>query len=355
MNTDADLIQRLGHSNLYNEFKQAFCISTGLPLTLRPVEFWQLAHRGQPNENPFCARIAQTNRGRAAYLEVEQSTVDAARIRPATVRCFANLCHTAVPVKLGERTIGFLQTGQVALELPSAAGFEAIARQLAEWAVPIDLKPLEAAYYRSRVLSQDQYVGLIRLLEIFGQQLSALANRITVQDGAAEPPIIRRARAYIAGHYGDPVNLDEIARVMHVSTFYFCKMFKKATGLTFTDYLGRVRVEKAKNLLLNPHLRASEIAYSVGFQSLTHFNRIFRKITGEAPTGFRDKGTSHAKAIPRNLSPSRCAPETLSRGATRLAAQAAPPDGLLHREVPVGANFWLFSAKARLSQSALHY
>jgi YesN/AraC family two-component response regulator len=38
---------------------------------------------------------------------------------------------------------------------------------------------------------------------------------------------------------------------MHVSTFYFCKMFRKTTGLTFTDYLGRVRVEKAKNLLLN--------------------------------------------------------------------------------------------------------
>jgi YesN/AraC family two-component response regulator len=66
-------------------------------------------------------------------------------------------------------------------------------------------------------------------------------------------------------------------------------MFKKATGLTFTDYLGRVRVEKAKNLLLNPHLRVSEIAYTVGFQSLTHFNRIFRKVAGEAPTDFRER------------------------------------------------------------------
>jgi AraC-like DNA-binding protein len=98
----------------------------------------------------------------------------------------------------------------------------------------------------------------------------------------------RRAKAYIAGHCGDALSLDETARAMHVSTFYFCKIFKKATGLTFTDYLGRVRVEKAKTLLLNPHLRVSEIAYTVGFQSLTHFNRIFRKITGEAPTVFRE-------------------------------------------------------------------
>jgi AraC-like DNA-binding protein len=40
-----------------------------------------------------------------------------------------------------------------------------------------------------------------------------------------------RAKAYIGGHYGDPVDLDEMARAMHVSTFYFCKMFRKATGL----------------------------------------------------------------------------------------------------------------------------
>src|SRR6516165_293073 len=237
MNTDADLIQRLGRAKLYNEFREAFWVVTGLPLTLRPLEYWRLAHRDQLHENPFCAMIAQTNRGCAAYLEAEQSAVDAARSGPATVRCFAGLCHTAAPVKLGERTIGFLQTGQVALDLPSAVGFEAIVRQLTDWGLPMDLKSLEDAYYGSRVLSHDQYAGLIRLLEIFARQLSAVANRIMVQDAETEPPMIRRAKAYIAGHYGDPVNLNEIARAMHVSTFYFCKVFRKATGLTFTDYL----------------------------------------------------------------------------------------------------------------------
>jgi len=320
MNTDADLIQRLGRSNLYNEFRQAFTVSTGLPVALRPQEFWQLAHRSQPFENPFCAMIAQTSRGCAAYLEAEQSAVDAARSGPATVRCFAGLCHSAVPVKLGERTIGFLQTGQVALDLPSAAGFQSIGRQLTDWGVPTDLTRLEDAYYRSRVLSQDRYAGLIRLLEIFSRQLSALANRITLQNAEAEPPMIRRAKAYIAGHYGDPIDLDEVARAMHVSTFYFCKMFRKATGLTFTDFLGRVRVEKAKNLLLNPHLRVSEIAYTVGFQSLTHFNRQFHRLTGQSPTSFRDNTTSRTKGMARNLSARSSAPEGSETGAMRLAA-----------------------------------
>jgi AraC-like DNA-binding protein/ligand-binding sensor protein len=318
---DVDMIVRLSRSNLYTKFKQAFGASVGLPLTLRAVEFWLLAHRSQPYENPFCAMIAQTNRGCAACLEAEQRAVDAAQDRSATVRCFADLRHTAVPVKLGERTIGFLLTGQIALDLPSSARFEAIVRQLTEWGVSMDRNRLEEAYNRSLVFSSNQYAGLIRLLEIFGQQLSAMANRTMVQDREAEPPLVRRARAYIVGHQADPIDLDNVAKAMHVSTFYFCKTFRKATGLTFTEYLGRVRIEKAKALLLNPHLRISEIAYEVGFQSLTHFNRIFRQFTGEAPTRFRDHDTSEAKGMARNRAAAlRLVSEPLSAGVIRLAA-----------------------------------
>ena len=105
--------------------------------------------------------IAQTSRGCSVCLETEQRAVDAAQDRPATVRCFAGLCHTVVPVKLANRTIGFLQTGQVALKPPSAAGFESIARQLlADWGVAVNLSQLRDAYYHSKVLSQNQYFGL---------------------------------------------------------------------------------------------------------------------------------------------------------------------------------------------------
>ena len=62
---------------------------------------------------------------------------------------------------------------------------------------------------------------------------------------------------------------------------------KKVTGINFTDYVSRTRIENAKNLLLNPNLRVSEIAYEVGFQSLTHFNRVFKKVIGQSPTEYR--------------------------------------------------------------------
>ena len=116
---------------------------------------------------------------------------------------------------------------------------------------------------------------------------------VLVQQRNAEPPVITRAKEFIAAHQDEALSLGTVSKAVNTSSFYFCKLFKKATGLNFTDYVSRVRVEKAKNLLLNPNARVSEVAYEVGFQSLTHFNRVFRKVVGESPTEFRGRLPSH--------------------------------------------------------------
>jgi AraC-like DNA-binding protein len=110
-----------------------------------------------------------------------------------------------------------------------------------------------------------------------------------VRQETAESPVITRARNFINTHQNEDLSLAQVAQAVNMSAFYFCKTFKKATGMTFTDYLARVRVEKVKNLLLNPHKRVSEAAYEAGFQSLSQFNRVFRKIAGESPSRYRDK------------------------------------------------------------------
>ncbi|HEX9781529.1 MAG TPA: AraC family transcriptional regulator, partial [Opitutaceae bacterium] len=97
------------------------------------------------------------------------------------------------------------------------------------------------------------------------------------------------AKDFIEKNQSDELALVTVVRAVNTSTFYFCKIFKKATGLTFTEYLGRVRIERAKSLLLNPHLRVSEVAFEVGFQSLSQFNRVFKRITGSSPTDYRGR------------------------------------------------------------------
>jgi AraC-like DNA-binding protein/ligand-binding sensor protein len=288
MNRTAQIVGRIASSDIYKDYERAFSEATQLPMAFRPVQVWRFALEGKKYQNPFCAMLAKCNRTCAACLETQKKMDDIPGSGARSVTCFAGLCDSAVPVQVGETVIGFLQTGQVALRKPTTAQFGKIAKQLVEWGVTVDLQKLEDAYYHSRCLTPQQYAAMLKLLETFAKHLSLVANQIVVQEEAAESPLVRRARAYILANQADPIDLAKVARAMHVSTFCFCKLFKKATGLTFTEYLSRVRVEKAKHLLLNPHLRISEIAYDVGFQSLTHFNRVFRQVVGQSPSEYRE-------------------------------------------------------------------
>jgi YesN/AraC family two-component response regulator len=120
-----------------------------------------------------------------------------------------------------------------------------------------------------------------------------VSNQLVVRQQNEEPPVITKAKQYIQENQTEDLSLGQVAKAINTSTFYFCKMFKKVTGINFTDYLSRIRIEKAKNLLLNPNLRISEIAYAVGFQSLTHFNRVFKKILGQSPTDYRTQANGN--------------------------------------------------------------
>jgi len=281
------LVEQLSQSQIYQDYERAFSRATGLPLTFRPPEVWQFAHQGKKYQNPFCTLMADQSRSCAGCLQVQQAATESADGNFKTVVCFAGLCDTAVPVRLGGETVGFLHTGQVMLKPPTRAQFARTTKQLLAWGLKVDLKRLEEVYFHSRVLTPKQYDATLRLLATFAQHLSLIGNQLLVQQANTEPPVIRQARQFILQHQADELSLSKVAKAVNTSTFYFCKMFKRATGLHFTQYLARVRIEKAKNLLLNPNLRVSEIAYEVGFQSLTHFNRVFKKVTGLSPTYYR--------------------------------------------------------------------
>ena len=289
------VVAQLKRSQIYRDYEQAFRETTGLPITLRPIEAFDLPHHGDPKENPFCMIMAATNHSCAACLQLQKRVEEEAKLEPKTLKCFAGLCDSAVPVRVGENLVAFLQTGQILLHQPKKSEFAKATRQLVQWGTEVDLKQLEEAYFQTRVVTKKQYESIVRLLSIFAQHLSGLSNQLMVREAAAESPQMTKARTFIVEHQADELSLAQVASSVNMSAFYFCKTFKKATGLTFTEYLARVRVEKVKNLLLNPHKRVSEAAYEAGFQSLSQFNRVFRRIAGESPSVYRDRLHGPAK------------------------------------------------------------
>jgi AraC-like DNA-binding protein len=284
-----NLTEALAGSKIYQDYERAFSEATGLPVALRSVESWQLPHHGKRFENPFCGMLSGKSRACAACLQTQQQLSETAAHEAKTVTCQAGLCDIAVPVRIGDQLVGFLTTGQVFRRQPTEAQFNRTKKLLAGWDVQTNIKTLREAFFDTRVLSARQLESVIRLLTIFAEHLSMVSNQIVVQEQNAEPPVIARAKQYINEHQAEELSLEQVATAVHTSKFYFCKIFKKATDINFTDYLSRVRTERAKNLLLNPNLRVSEIAYEVGFQSLTHFNRVFKRILGRSPTDYREQ------------------------------------------------------------------
>jgi AraC-like DNA-binding protein len=91
---------------------------------------------------------------------------------------------------------------------------------------------------------------------------------------------------YIHANYDKDPDVNIVAANVHLSTPAFCRYFKKQTKMTFTDFVNQYRIAQAKTLLLKD-LSVSEVCYEVGFESLSHFNKLFRKLTGQNPSVFK--------------------------------------------------------------------
>jgi AraC-like DNA-binding protein len=285
--SNKQLIDMLRRSRLFRDYETVFTKATGLPLTLRPLEFWQLAHHGKKHENAFCAMLAENPATLAVCLQAHQAMIDHTGLLPHTVTCPFGLTETAVPVKLGQDVIGYLRIGQVVRHVPAKADMNKVTRELERGGLRFTGK-LRKAWEKNALIPPDKYNAIVRLLSFFGEQLSALTNQLVVERQNAEPPLVQRAREYIDKHKTEPLSLSAVAKAAGASVFHFCKVFHKSTGLKFTDYVARVRLEDARTQLLNPNRRISEVAYDVGFQSLTQFNRMFKRVFGQSPTEFRE-------------------------------------------------------------------
>ena len=102
--------------------------------------------------------------------------------------------------------------------------------------------------------------------------------------------VVGKAEDYIKEHYADDLSLDDIARQVDISPYYFSKLFKQETGDTFIEYLTRIRINKAREYLADDKLNIKEICAMCGYTDPNYFSRIFKKYEGVTPSEFREKG-----------------------------------------------------------------
>ena len=109
----------------------------------------------------------------------------------------------------------------------------------------------------------------------------------------ARTATIWKVKKYLAVHYSEKLQLQDIADQFHLSVKYFCKIFKEETGETFVGYLTGLRLKEAEKLLKATDLKTYEIAEQTGFSDYHHFCKTFKKVTGKTPSDIRGLETGH--------------------------------------------------------------
>jgi AraC-like DNA-binding protein/ligand-binding sensor protein len=285
---DRKLVEALQASALYGSYQEAFRLATGLGLFLRLASTDQIPRvRERSEQNAFCGALNE-------HQNCEDCQKAHGHLRVmnqgggATDRCFAEMMETAVPVQCGGRTVGWLWTGQVFVTGEKRRNFTEVGKVLLARGIPaVEVQRLKKLWEATPEVTDEKYRSVAVLLDAFGRQLGDLANRLIVESTPREPEAVTKARRYIRENLRDRLTLEQVSRSAGLSPHHFCKVFRKAVGINLVDYINRSRVELARQMLLKPDARVSEVAFEVGYQSLSQFNRCFRTVTGESPTEYR--------------------------------------------------------------------
>jgi AraC-like DNA-binding protein len=294
--TDADeqAFRKLEESAFFQTYREAFEAATGLPLALVSADGEACVGRVR-GRNGLCDALNEGG-GCGRCLAVGRELRHAAEQGSATKTCFAGLRESAVPVRSGDRVFALLVTGAVAGGDPSdaAAARSALAAVAGS---PETLARLVSERERCPSMPLARYRGGVTLLATFALQLSDLLNRLLIEEAHAEPEVVVRAKRYVNANLEEKISLETVARHVGVSPYYFCKVFKQSAGMTLTEYVNRRRVEWAKRRLADPRTRVTEVAFDVGFQSISQFNRSFLKYVGESPTRYRERKSTQARQL----------------------------------------------------------
>lgn len=155
---------------------------------------------------------------------------------------------------------------------------------------PIDKKELTRILLAAiNILNKNTTVmeEQILLKKEVGKLQNILTDEISAIKCSVKDERINKAINILHKHYSELLTLSFVADKVAMNSSYFSDVFKIETGSTFTEYLLKVRIKKAKDLLLNPEFKVKEIAHMTGFSNPNYFSRVFKKVTGKSPNRMR--------------------------------------------------------------------
>ncbi len=200
-------------------------------------------------------------------------------------------------VRVGDRTGAKEILNQILGDIlfNSAGKPEVLKARLLELSVVLSRAAVEGGGSLERLLGLNfAYVEELATLEAIEEicawivkVLDAFLDEVYAAAESTDLPVIRHAVSYIKEHFWEELTLEDVAQEVHFSPYYVSRLFKEELGLTFIEYLTKIRIDEAKRLLLETNMTVSEISDLVGYQDPSYFTKVFKKREGVTPTQFR--------------------------------------------------------------------
>lgn len=213
------------------------------------------------------------------------------------------------PIELEKELFQVIEHGNVVMaNMKATSFFEWMVSNYSGCITDIQLKVLEFALWAEKIAyesggmtyyfqSRSNYLAEImsmqderKLKQWFLHKIVTACQNVATKKQEKQTSIIGMAQEYIDTYYEKDISLDNVSKHLNISPYYFSKLFKDKTGENFIEYLTRVRIESAKQLIRDSNASMKEICSRSGFQDPNYFSRIFKRYVGLTPTEFKERG-----------------------------------------------------------------
>jgi len=252
------------------------------------------------NFTTFCQKMRTNPKTRALCQKCDLfGGLEATKLvdSPHIYRCHAGLIDFSVPIIINDQLVAFFTSGQLITE--NENDFESIHPFQTDWQHDAELVK---AYQSLPVRTSEEIAASAEILRIISNYYlkRKLETEIEKKPTLLTPKLkgketktfeknkeIEKSLKYIEKNLNKSLTLEEVASHVHLSSFYFSKLFKKETGKNFIHYINDEKMELAQSMLINTSLPIDVISSNLGFSHTSYFCKIFKKKFGTTPKNYR--------------------------------------------------------------------
>jgi len=280
----------IAESSGFLDFARIVWQLTGVASAIYDADLRRMTSVRAPlDAGPLCTLIWSASgafdRCEACNREACARAVDSGH--PLSYTCHAGLIDFIVPVFSGSRLVANIMGGQILPSQPSNRGFRAFLEHNRD--LHMDPNKAREAYFQSAYLPKAAIHALVQLFSFFAEHSCRVEGQQREVDEQHKADAVSRARDYVDAHHRENVSLETVAAEVGFSPSYFSVRFKKGVGIGFRDYLQQRRVATAKRELSRSRDSITAIAFEAGFNSISQFNRVFRKLEHCSPSDYRKR------------------------------------------------------------------